>query len=143
MNPTDGWQAYLQNGHTVNDYRSGIPTICRGWYSNAGYANAQLNSLYPTSPVSGVWTSNVKMAPGSGGIAVTHHTVRLDPDFHAVPVIEGTILEDGTGEFSGNLSIDTRTLSNGPHKLMLRADADASTGSTNSGVCIIRFTVQN
>lgn len=141
MFPTTGWQAYVRNGRTNNDYRSSDLTIARGWYTGAGYANAQLNTTLPTSPVSGIWTFNVKLAPGSGGIPVTYHHVLLDANFHAG--IPGTVLREGTGEFSGNISLDTRTLSNGPHKLLLKADADESSGSTNSGVLVIRFNVQN
>jgi hypothetical protein len=34
-------------------------------------------------------------------------------------------------------------LSNGKHKLVLIADANASTGSTNRGLLVVPFTVRN
>ena len=49
---------------------------------------------------------------------------------------------DQNGAFDGNLSIDTTQLSNGPHKLLVRADSDWPTGKL-SGAYVIPFEVQN
>jgi hypothetical protein len=141
MFPTTGWQAYLANGKSVNDYRSSDLTIARGWYTDAEYTNAALKSDLPLTPVSGVWSFKVSLKPGSGGIPVTYHHVLLDANFHGG--IPGTVLKKGTGPFEGTITLDTRTLVNGPHKLLLKADADAAPGSTNSGVLVVPFVVQN
>jgi hypothetical protein len=139
---TNGWQLYLANGdRPVSDYRSADVTTARGWYTDVGYTNATLKSDLPLAPVSGVWSFKVSLQPGSGGIPVTHHVVLLDANFHAG--IPGTVLKEGASAWSGTITLDTRTLVNGPHKLILRADANASAGSTNSGVLVIPFTVQN
>ncbi|MBM2849416.1 MAG: hypothetical protein HW418_2358, partial [Anaerolineales bacterium] len=54
MLASTGWQAYLNNGKPVNDYRSYDLTEARGWYTNVGYINARLDSTLPTKPVSGI-----------------------------------------------------------------------------------------
>lgn len=142
--PSTGWQAYLSNGHPRSDYRNSDNfTEGRGWYTNEGYTTARLTTPLPKSPVSGVWTVGVKLAPGSGGRPVTQHFVLLDPCSTCDPETEGTIVKEGAGPFQGNLTIDTRGLSNGPHQLVLRADAPSSTGSTLSGLLVIPFVVGN
>jgi hypothetical protein len=52
-------------------------------------------------------------------------------------------VKQGTGQYIGPVSIDTTALSNGYHRLFLKSDAAASTGSTNSGVLVLYFNVQN
>jgi hypothetical protein len=141
MFPSTGWQAYLNNGKPVNDYRSSDLTIGYGWYTGTGYANAQLDSKLPMAPVSGLWSFKVSLRPGASGIPVTHHVVLLDANLHAN--IPGTVLVEGSGAWSGTITLDTRTLPNGLHHLLLRSDADAAAGSTNSGVLVFPFTVQN
>jgi len=139
---TNGWQLNLANGgKAIIDYRSSDVTIARGWYTGVGYTNASFDSNLPTAPVSSTWSFKVSLKPGADGIPVTHHVVLLDANFHAN--IPGTALKEGNGAWSGTITVDTRTLINGPHRLILRADADASAGSTNSGVLVIPFTVQN
>jgi len=50
----------------------------------------------------------------------------------------------GTGGYKGTVSIDTTKLTNGWHRLFLKADAASSSlGSTNSGVLAILFEVKN
>jgi hypothetical protein len=118
----------------------------KGWYSTAGYCEASLLTPVPLS-VSGTWQPKIKMVNhGQSGppadLPVTHHTATLDPDFHAVPVVPGTVLNDGPGQLlTTTLSIDTSTLTNGRHALHLRADCASPSGSTNSGVLVIFFTV--
>lgn len=139
---TNGWQLNLANGgKSIIDYRSSDVTIARGWYTGVGYTNASFGSDLPTAPVSGIWSFKVSLKPGSGGIPVTHHVVLLDANFHAN--IPGTVLKEGLGAWSGTITLDTRALANGPHRLILRSDADAPAGSTNSGVLVIPFIVQN
>ena len=74
---------------------------------------------------------------------MTHHSVRIDPDFHAQPPVPGALLVDGAGGWAGSAAIDTTLLTNGRHRLVLRADCDDPRGSTNSGVLVVTFTVAN
>jgi hypothetical protein len=138
---SSGWQAYLENGKSSSDYRSSDQTEARGWYTGVGYANARFTSDLPLVPVSGDWNFEVGLRPGSGGIPVTYHSVLLDPDFHHGN--PGISIKEGSGSYVGAISIDTRKLANGKHKLLLRTNADAETGSTNSGILVIPFTVAN
>lgn len=135
-----GWQAYLRNGKPVSDYRSSDGTIARGWYEGSGYENASIREL-PTAPVRGVWRPYVRLNPGAGGIPVTAHSVHVDPNFHAGN--PGLVVKQGPGPFRGALAIDTTRLANGPHRLLLKSDADASSGSTLSGALMITFEVAN
>src|SRR5438128_4314177 len=77
-------------------------------------------------------------------LPVTAYSVRLDPDFHADPMNEGTVLRDGLGEFpEQDVPIDTSLLPDGQHRLFLRADCDDPRGSSNSGVLVVNFTTAN
>jgi hypothetical protein len=139
-----GWALDVRNGNPVNHYKPDAQapefTEARGWYEGADYTNARWEDLALTTPVSGVWSPDLKMTAGSGGEPVTFHAVYVDPNFHAG--IEGIIIKQGAGKWDGNVPIDTTTLSNGPHRLVLRADATISTG-TNSGLLVIPFIVEN
>src|SRR5215212_26141 len=137
--------AYLANGRPVNDVDRRVYTRGKGWYTGAGYCEASFISSLPAGPISGVWRPTVKIVyHGADDLAVTHHSVRLDPDFHATPVVPGIVLADGPGELlEQSLSIDTTTLANGLHKFHLRADCNDPRGSTNSGVLVVPFRVDN
>jgi hypothetical protein len=78
-------------------------------------------------------------------LPVTHYFATLDADFHASPPNRGTVLLDADGRWPpAALAIDTTLLSNGVHKLLLRTDCrDNVQGSTNSGVMVLPFVVQN
>ena len=142
--PSTGWQAYLKNGHPKNDYRNSDNfTEARGWYTGEGYTTARLTTAVPTAPVSGIWTIGVKLAPGSGGRPVNQHFVLIDPCFTCEPETMGTAINQGANQFQGNVAIDTRWMSNGPHTLVLRSDAPSKTGSTLSGLLVIPFVVKN
>lgn len=140
MIASTGWLAWVSNGRTVQHYRSSWSAEARGWYTDAGYANAKIDDL-PLSAVSGIWRPTVRMSPGSGGVPVTSYRVILDPDFHAGK--PGTTVRSGSGSYKGAVSIDTTKLRNGKHKLVLIADAATSVGSTNRGVMVVPFTVSN
>ena len=142
MHVSTGWQLNIANGRPASNYRAqGIAfTEGRGWYTDVDYTVARFSSVIPPS-VSGVWTFNVDLKPGAGGIPVTGHTVAVDANVHMG--MPGWVIQSGPGEYVGPISIDTRQLANGQHKLMLRADAAASTGSTNSGLLVIVFNVAN
>lgn len=142
MVASTGWQTYLDNrgGRAVTAYRPGDVIIARGWYTDVGYANSTISDL-PPGAVSGVWTPHVVLAPGAGGIPVTSHAAHVDPAFHMGN--HGLVVAEGPGAYRGKLTIDTRALVNGPHKLVLKASADAPSGSTSSGVLVVPFVVRN
>ena len=68
-----GWQVTLASGggRPTQNYRTPPFTEARGWYTGTDYENARLTSTLPRQPVSGLWTCNVKLAPGSGGAKTT------------------------------------------------------------------------
>lgn len=76
---------------------------------------------------------------------VTYHAVRIDSDFHAQPIVDGLIVQQSTGEFSGPIPKDTTQLTNGKHKLALRAvcNDQRGRGSAVRGLLVIPFEVLN
>jgi hypothetical protein len=137
--------AYFKNGNPLSDLDRRPYERGKGWYTGAGYCESDVLSDLPVGPVSGVWTPQLQIVDhgAAGDLPVTHSSVRLDPDFHAMPVIPGTILIDASVPWTGSVAIDTSTLTNGRHRLVLRADCDDPRGSTNSGVLVVFFTVGN
>jgi hypothetical protein len=136
----------LDNGKATNPLDRRAYERGKGWYTGSGYCEASFLSPVPIGAVSGTWTPEVKIENhgASDDLAVTHHTIRLDPDFHADPPVQGTVIKDGPGQLAAtSLSIDTTALADGPHKLHMRADCDDPRGSTNSGVLVIPFLVNN
>jgi hypothetical protein len=77
---------------------------------------------------------------GSSDAPVTSHVVSLDADAHQEPPIPGTILAQGNGQLRPR-TINISGLSPGRHKLSIRANCNASAGSTNSGVLAFFFNV--
>jgi len=139
-----GWQANLANGggRPVQVYRTPPFIESRGWYTQTKYENARITTAVPTAPVSGLWTVGVKLGAGAGGTVASHVLVSLDPHFHAVPVDRGTVVFEQNGSYTGPVTIDTTTLSNGPHRLFMRTDSTAAAG-TDSGALVINFVVAN
>ena len=134
------YQVYLANGKPRKDYRPPNFIQGKGWYTDVNYAQARMTAGFPFNrTVSGTWS--VTVGCDSSKLKVTGCLVTLDPDFHAGN--QGTVLKQTSGGWSGSLTIDTRKLPNGPHKLVIRSDVDAPTGSTNSGLLAIPFMVQN
>ena len=141
------WQVYIENGATrMNQTRLAFPRG-KGWYSGSGYCEAgYMSAPLPKAPLSGIWSPRIRMVNHGdiGDLPVTAHTVRLDPNFHADPMDEGTVLVDGPGEFpEQNVPIDTTLLPDGQHRLFMRADCDDPRGSTNSGVLVVNFVTAN
>jgi sugar lactone lactonase YvrE len=142
--PSTGWQAYLLNGRPVQDYRS-TPNFVegRGWYTDEEYSNARLDSPIPTQPLSGTWSFNVTIAPGSGGKPVTGHLVAVDFCSTCDDAVPAMTVKSGTGKYVGPISLDTRQLPNGTHYLYLRSYSKSTAGSTLSGAMVIPFVVAN
>jgi hypothetical protein len=137
--------AYFENGYAVSNLDRRAYQRGKGWYTGSGYCESDVVSDLPVAPVSGVWTPQLQIVDhgAADDLPVTHSSVRLDPDFHATPVIPGTLLSDAAAPWTGSVAIDTSTLTNGRHRLVLRADCDDPRGSTNSGVLVVFFTVAN
>lgn len=116
----------------------------KSWIPNSGfhYTSAALRSPVPIAPVSGNWAFNWRTAAYSNAGPITSHAVYLDSAFHATPMSYGTIVKQGSGGFSGTTTIDTTKLSNGPHRLLLRADQKATAG-TATGIQVVSFVVRN
>ena len=117
----------------------------RGWYKEAngterGYVNARFVDALPSGPVSGRWCPHLRTVQGSGNEPVTHSFVSIDPNWHAVPTVPGKVLLDAAGPMNGRLCIDTSQLSNGRHKLFIRADW--APGAL-AGVLMVPFEVLN
>jgi hypothetical protein len=136
-----GWCWYVANllGGLPTHYRSDTFHEARGWYTGANYANARFASRLP-GPLTGEWRFDVKLLAGSDGARVTGHMITLDPDSHAG--VRGQVVREASGPYSGSVSIDTRRLANGTHKLVLITHQDIAAGR-NSGVLVVPFLVDN
>lgn len=153
---TNGWRAYLANGKPVKPvgFDSTLLSVeGRGWHTGTNYINARLDS-FPQSPVSGTWKFKVRLDKGAGGTPVTEHEILIDPSTHegnrgiAVPITVNGVAKVtpylGSGRYTGSVSIDTCKLTNGTHRLFLRAGSTISSPpGTDSGVIVVPFTVQN
>jgi hypothetical protein len=139
------FQVIVENGKPLDDYEREQHLRGKGWYTTAGYCEATLKSVpIPDAAVSGVWSPTVAMIEHSTGtvnMPISRYSARLDADIHAGNL--GTLLKEGAGAWEGSLPIDTTTLADGPHKLMLKAECDDPSGSTNAGVLVIPFDVRN
>ncbi|MBT2565278.1 hypothetical protein J7I84_01990 [Arthrobacter sp. ISL-85] len=152
MRASFNWQAHIQNGKSQSD-ASRYPFLRgKGWYTHAAYCEASVRSVpLPDGPVSGIWTPAVGLTTHpDASLPATHSFISIDADFHAVPPNPGRVLWDAAGPYgsapfgSAPISIDTRTLANGVHKLHLRTSCrDNKLGSTNSGVTVVPFIVAN
>lgn len=140
-----GIQAYVKNGKTVKaTYRTLPYWEARGWYEGVEYENVLIHQDPPSAPVSGTWAFKWEAKAGSGGKAITYHALYVDANTHAVPMVLPHVYSAGNGAFNGTTLIDTTQLTNGVHKLLLRADAKTSSpAGTTSGLMQILFVVQN
>lgn len=121
----DSWFTTTSGGNyaRVGMLRSDIP-----WNEKTG----QLN------PVSGIWRPRLFFEKHK-------NFVYIDPQLHAVPPHKGVVLSEATsddGATTGQLSIDTRRLSNGLHRLVF-GTGNVTRNGTHSGVGVIPFLVLN
>lgn len=135
------YQAYLQNGKPVSNYRDQNFMQGKGWYTGVNYAQARITKGYTYgAPVSGNTTVTLKC--DSTTLPVSGCLVTIDPDFHNGN--NGIVQLQKNGPFSGSVTIDTTKLTNGAHSLVIRTDvADNKRSSTLGGVLKLPFTVQN
>jgi len=134
------YQAYLENGKPIKNYRDPNFVQGKGWYSAVNYAQARVTAGYTYgAAVSGKWA--ITIACDASNLPVTGCLATIDPNFHLLQ--PGITQHTNAGPFKGTVTIDTTTLANGPHRLVIRTDVNAPTGSTLSGVLNLPFTVQN
>lgn len=149
MFQSSGWQMYLANGWPMQNFVSTNITIGTGWYTDMDYVYAKVKSDLPLTPVGGTFAPSVYFYAFPGH--VSQCDVLLDPDFHAVPPISGTLLFEGLTEsvcklVVHTLSINTLALSNGPHKLVLRGKQPTTRNGQSvlmMGIQVVPFVVQN
>jgi hypothetical protein len=136
-----GWPLYVNNGNAVlsGGFRSGIDdgrgVTGRGWYTDHEYQNpvfvGPVSGVMPGATVSGVWQPNLRLDAGSGGFPSTFSAAYIDANFHQDNEDTdggGIVLGQWNGPFRGRLPIDTTRLSNGPHQLILRVEAERPDG---------------
>ncbi len=144
MMTSSGWPAYIDNGVRVGDEnRHSIGAlVARGWYEGHGYQNPQFENARSAmgNPISGIWRPSIRLDRGAGGYRPTRVGAYIDPDFHSGD--RGLVILSRTRAYRGELSIDTRNLSNGWHRLALRVSARHNSRE-NSGIEVIYFNVQN
>lgn len=138
MYQTTRWHMIIDNpGASINpgsESASRSPGAA-GWYHST-YANVFCG------PNDGY---NLVSHPISGVISITckfdQQTAKAAIDSNSHLGIPGTVVLNTTGG-TRTITFDTRTLSNGPHKLVLATDRSFSDGSLR-GQLILHFTVQN
>jgi hypothetical protein len=134
----------VANGKVVNPHFTDYAARGVARYKEFGYSYSRFLSNLPSQPVRGVYAFEVQLnnRPSPAEAAGLSYDVLLDANFHAG--IMGTVLKEGKGNFTGQLTLDTTRLENGPHRLLLRMHSnDGSAGSTLSSVLVIPFTVDN
>lgn len=140
-----GWMIRVQNpdstGLDQGTRTTANRTESKGWHKlGAAYINALLLSPIPSGPVSGVWP--IRWQTNSDRVGDSY-AAYVDPSFHAIPPSTGLVIGQGsTGGFNGTMNLDTRLLSNGWHRLVLRADSLKNAGRT-SGLQVVGFEVRN
>ncbi|MDQ3866716.1 MAG: MMPL family transporter [Actinomycetota bacterium] len=136
---SSGWCWKFANGKTAtgktvaNDSDCPGRTTGRGWYDCFEYKNVRADGwTYPYAGIaSAPYSLPVRLYDGDGvNTLVTSHEVRLDPDFHNN--IMGTIVKQGSGAFTGTVTLPA--MSPGVHKLVLMTSAN---GNCTSGIGIV------
>lgn len=143
MHTSLNFQTYVANGKTRADMTRQPYLRSKGWYTGAGYCEADILSVpLPDGPVSGTLTLRTQQVDhGSTDVDPTWHTVALDSNAHMG--LPGTMLASGPGAMPATtLTIDTTQLANGVHRLVQRTDC-AQGVQQNSGVSVFLFDVQN
>jgi hypothetical protein len=130
----------IQNGDPENPIDRRAYQRFKGWYTDAGYCEANVLSDLPIGPVAS-WSPTVQAAwhGASDDLRVSRYRVALDADAHAG--IPGTTLLSGNGDLPPTV-LNMGSLAPGSHKLSIRAECDDPRGSTNVGVGVVVFTVK-
>jgi hypothetical protein len=132
------WHATIDNaGKPV---KNGAESLSRspggaGWYTGIGYMNVFCGPGgydFVRQPQRGVVSLSCKFDQQTAFASI-------DANFHAGD--PGKVVLDSSGG-TKTITIDTRTLTNGKHRLFMRTDAKTSAG-TGSGAQALFFEVQN
>lgn len=118
-----------------------------------GYNNARLRTELPyaggsSTPLLGLWCPTIRTLTGAGGRPVVRSVVSVDPRWHDYSVPghpngwPGMVVVDEPNAINRPVCIDTTRLTDGMHKLYMRADGQAATGK-QGGVYVIPFFVRN
>lgn len=129
MYNSTSWYACLRTCSNVSGSQPFPFTQGKSYYEGEDDASVRFLSRLPITPVSGVWTFTVELRQsGSGGVFV-------DPDF---PAGDAGVRLRGAGRYKGPVSVDTRSLTNGRHRLVL-----VSADGENAAAQVITFVVAN
>jgi len=143
MHTSINWQLYVDNGKSRNDVTRHPHLRGKGWYTDFGYCEADLLTRpLPDGPVRGNLRLRMRQVDhGPDDVNPSSHLVALDADSHAG--IPGTVLSQGRGPLRAtSFTIDTTTLSDGPHRLVQRVSCESG-DQINSGVLVLVFTTDN
>lgn len=114
-----------------------VPTLAgRGWYDNGrDYQVSAMTSGHRQidggATIGGVWNTVLRLDAGSGGDPTTASSVWLDTDWHHHQEDTdggGTLLLERNGPYRGALAVNTALLTEGRHELILRTEAQHTTG---------------
>ena len=145
-------QVFIE-GPSLAAYRETPAPIGRGWYTGLEYANATV--LDYMDLFEGRTDLSVPVVSGTIDLQVEHREAcgvldlapctsrsvfRIDPNAHLDDL--GILVYDTPGEFQGVVSLDTTTLANGIHSLVLTTEEENPFGS-NSGLLKLLIDVQN
>ncbi|TLZ64910.1 MAG: hypothetical protein E6K13_00820 [Methanobacteriota archaeon] len=136
---TTRWHAVIDNsgsgGSSGKESRSRSPGAA-GWYQGLSYANLYCGPddgfKLISKPVAGVVTITCRFTRSTA-------FATIDPDFHHGS--SGTVLLNARAG-TWTITIDSTTLTNGPHRLFLSTSASNGSG-TLTGALVLTFNVQN
>lgn len=142
MTASLNFQVYIQNGKSVGNVTRMPYVRGKGWYTVSEYCEGSFLSVPVPNTVSGIWTPQVKVVNHDASLVVSRYAVLLDPDFHNND--DGTIVTRGSGQLQPTtLVINTLALSNGFHRLVVKADCDDPRNAINTGLAVVGFNVSN
>ncbi|MEO5986120.1 MAG: hypothetical protein ABIW50_02055 [Candidatus Limnocylindria bacterium] len=140
------WPLDIENGKPdQNVTGAAAKTKFQNWYQVAspnrdwGYAGPTIDGL--GGVLSGTVTFEAKCSVNgdSGAPAQSLRSVHVDPNFHMG--MNGKILYQGSNT-SSDITLDTRSLSNGPHKVVVRCRQDSG-NEHHEGVGVFPIVVGN
>jgi hypothetical protein len=137
IHASSGWCWTIANGTTA-PVASGTcettpkHTMARGWYNCFEYKIAEARNWdYPYAGIArnASYTLQIGAREGAGDHnLITSWEVRLNPEFHAVPAFNGSLIASGTGPANGQNVTISGSLLTGPkvHRLVVIASSNDS-----------------
>jgi hypothetical protein len=134
--PIHRWHVSTEHPYNGPGGRDGELGAKSWWDGN--YANARFRDLSLFGrPLSGT----VQVPVRSSGDGVTSSHVHMDARFGDDD--EGTVVARRSGEFKGDVALDTTDYANGWHCLAIRTDADAPGAALHTGLIEAPILIQN